>query len=58
MRELTKGIIIYWRWKNTKYTTYSKSFVQDIDGDIISLNDSDIHTRYPLLVDKNEIVWK
>lgn len=54
--ETIKGKWIYWKWKDGGSKTWSKSFVQDIDGFIIELTDHEFYSNYPMRVHANDIL--
>ncbi len=59
-----KGKWIYWRWKDAKtnphtVSTFFHSYVQEIiptdKGNLLELNDSEVHSNYPNRTLENEI---
>jgi len=55
MKELTKGDIIFWRWKESG-TTYCKEAIEEVNGDFITF---DYHGKYTRVwIDINEIEYK
>lgn len=53
-----KGKWIYWRWKVGGSPTWSKDYVQNVDGDIIELSDWDFWSKYPTRVLISEIEFR
>jgi len=47
--------IIYWRWKNKKYSCLIKSFIQKENRKILELSDSKYCGGFPLLILRKEI---
>jgi hypothetical protein len=47
--------VIYWRWKNKKFTPISKDYIQKISKDIIEVRNTTFWTDYPTRLLKKEI---
>lgn len=45
--------IIFWRRKGNTYI--SKSYVQEVEGFLVAVNDSTVYTRYPIWLKLDEI---